>query len=463
MASALITNTVQVFFDSVLGMDHEGMVSLFEALLATGLSGFLGCSLAIFEAALVELFHNSSVRDGMVVTTVQGKPVAILEELFVGTFELPLEGLTNVHEVPEDHVLEARCAFSYDGYGDSSDEESQRIHDANLCSVEKCPSFGTGESKEFPPLKILTAKTVGTYIAKNQLSAVNESWVIQEGNDLWQRLPKPIDSLELELPPQRQFDDTLSLIRALLFLGPLLQILQLLTVFLSINWIQISFLRIPVLLILVYSSLLMTFLWMTRQLLTRSCCLPLLLLRAILESLAQLRTSVSQLSIKHMRTEISIGDLRNHLLSNIDHLDEAFAEAHSLNDQAIRGVIKSVHQDVKTQKAALSLELFEFKKGVRAHSAIVTIDLADIHKDVKDQKAELSKEFDDRLDAIRNDLIEFHVEAQEQFATLRDNLAELIAFITRGRDDKKGEVSSSQSQGPPPTDDRSRPGDRGGV
>ncbi|KZV36724.1 hypothetical protein F511_07993 [Dorcoceras hygrometricum] len=115
MASALINNTIQVYFASVLGMEHEGMVSMFEALLASGLSGFLGCSSAIYEAALVEFFQNASVRDGMVVSTVQGKPVTISEELFAGAFELPLEGLTDLHEVPQDLVSEARRAFSYDG------------------------------------------------------------------------------------------------------------------------------------------------------------------------------------------------------------------------------------------------------------------------------------------------------------------------------------------------------------
>ncbi|KZV49712.1 splicing factor 3B subunit 1-like [Dorcoceras hygrometricum] len=35
---------------------------------------------------------------------------------------------------------------------------------------------------------------------------------IQEGNDLWKHLPKRTVSLELELPPQRQFDDTLALV-----------------------------------------------------------------------------------------------------------------------------------------------------------------------------------------------------------------------------------------------------------
>ncbi|KZV57985.1 splicing factor 3B subunit 1-like [Dorcoceras hygrometricum] len=67
------------------------------------------------RSALVEFFHNTSVRDGMVVSTVQGKPVAISEELFARTFELPLEGLTDLHEVTKDLVFEARNAFSYDG------------------------------------------------------------------------------------------------------------------------------------------------------------------------------------------------------------------------------------------------------------------------------------------------------------------------------------------------------------
>ncbi|KZV50126.1 triacylglycerol lipase [Dorcoceras hygrometricum] len=115
MASALINKTVQVYRASVLAMDHEGMVSMFEALVASGLSGFLGCSSALFEAALVEFLHNASVRDGIVVSTVQGKPVAISEELFASTFELPMEGLTDLHEVSQDLILEARRAFSYSG------------------------------------------------------------------------------------------------------------------------------------------------------------------------------------------------------------------------------------------------------------------------------------------------------------------------------------------------------------
>ncbi|KZV35931.1 hypothetical protein F511_23944 [Dorcoceras hygrometricum] len=240
MASALINNTVQVYFASVLGMDHEGMVSMFEALLEIGLSGFLGCSSAIFKAAMVEFFHNASVRDCMVVSTVQGKPVVISEELFAGTFELPLEGLTDLHEVPQDLVIEARRSFSYDGkllstsckkremvfefrllnnilakyvtvkagsfdavtherflmmtaiYGGVpfnwgrllfkifKDMVTPATRQARGYAVQICvllknaPDLELGESKEFALLKILTAKTVGTYIAKNKKIYVEE-------------------------------------------------------------------------------------------------------------------------------------------------------------------------------------------------------------------------------------------------------------------------------------------------
>ncbi|KZV52842.1 hypothetical protein F511_37456 [Dorcoceras hygrometricum] len=105
---ALISNTNQVYFASVLRMDNEGMVAMFEALISSGLNVFLGCLSVIYEAALVEFFQNASVRDGQVVSIVQGKPVEISEELFARTFELPMDGLTDMHEVPKDLVFDAR-------------------------------------------------------------------------------------------------------------------------------------------------------------------------------------------------------------------------------------------------------------------------------------------------------------------------------------------------------------------
>ncbi|KZV52404.1 hypothetical protein F511_32125 [Dorcoceras hygrometricum] len=152
------------------------MVQMFKALESSGLRGFLGCSSSIYEASLVEFFHNASVRDDKVVGAVQGKSVEISEELFAGTFELPTEGLTEMTEVPKDLVFDARSAFSMSGHDDSCFEASPRVCGADLYSFEggTRPDLELGESKAFPPLKILTAKIVGTYISKNKNIAAEE-------------------------------------------------------------------------------------------------------------------------------------------------------------------------------------------------------------------------------------------------------------------------------------------------
>ncbi|KZV27646.1 hypothetical protein F511_42600 [Dorcoceras hygrometricum] len=115
MAASLIHNAIQIYFDSVFSMAYEGMVQMFKALESSGLRGFLGCSSAIYEAALVDFYHNASVRDNKVISSIQGKSVEISEEQFAGIFELPTEGLTDVNEVPKDLVFDARSAFSVGG------------------------------------------------------------------------------------------------------------------------------------------------------------------------------------------------------------------------------------------------------------------------------------------------------------------------------------------------------------
>ncbi|KZV47931.1 hypothetical protein F511_20539 [Dorcoceras hygrometricum] len=88
MASSLVSNTNQVHFASVLAMDNSEMVAMFEALVASGLNGFLGF---------------------------QGKMVEISEEVFARTFQLPVEGLIDIHEVPKELIFYARTEFSLTG------------------------------------------------------------------------------------------------------------------------------------------------------------------------------------------------------------------------------------------------------------------------------------------------------------------------------------------------------------
>ncbi|KZV48322.1 hypothetical protein F511_26539 [Dorcoceras hygrometricum] len=208
MASSLISNTVHILFDSVLAMDDEGIMAIFEALVASGLKGFLGCPTVIYETALIEFFQHGSVRDGMVVSTIQGKIVEITEEVFAGTFELPMDGLTDLNEVPKDLVFDARSIFSFTGSFDKVTHErflmmaainggvninwsrvlfnifkdmvmpgskQARGYAVQICCLlKKVQDLELGDFKAFPPLKILTEKTVNRYIAINDKISVED-------------------------------------------------------------------------------------------------------------------------------------------------------------------------------------------------------------------------------------------------------------------------------------------------
>ncbi|KZV14614.1 vacuolar protein sorting-associated protein 51 [Dorcoceras hygrometricum] len=96
--------------------------------------------------------------------------------------------------------------------------------------------------------------------------------------------------------------------------------------------------------------------------------------------------------------------------------------------------LKAFARKFKFRKLPYPLKYMSLSNTFELKVAFFSTDLANIRKEVRD----LSNEFDYKLAVIRNDLFEFRVETQEQFATLRDNLAELIAFVTKGRDDQKG-------------------------
>ncbi|KZV45510.1 hypothetical protein F511_39533 [Dorcoceras hygrometricum] len=115
MASSLYSNAQYVDFESVIGMDDPGMVSMFEALMASGLRGFLGCPAIVYEDALVDFFENASVRRGVVISTVGDQLVEISEKLFAETFELPVDGLVDLSEMPKDAILDARSIVSFSG------------------------------------------------------------------------------------------------------------------------------------------------------------------------------------------------------------------------------------------------------------------------------------------------------------------------------------------------------------
>ncbi|KZV38226.1 hypothetical protein F511_37233 [Dorcoceras hygrometricum] len=136
MASVYYSNTHNIDFESVLAMDDPGMVSIFQALKTSGLEGFLGCPAVIYEAALVDFFENS-VRDGVLISTVAGQLVEISEEWFAESFDLPVDGLADLSEIPKDVVFDARSIVSMSGEPVSlSGKKSQmKVEYRLLCDI----------------------------------------------------------------------------------------------------------------------------------------------------------------------------------------------------------------------------------------------------------------------------------------------------------------------------------------
>ncbi|KZV58413.1 hypothetical protein F511_14769 [Dorcoceras hygrometricum] len=212
MTSSLVSNTKQIHFSSVLSMDNSEMVAMFEALVGSCLNGFLGWS-DIFETALIEFHENASVRDGKVVSTVEGTLVEISEDFFAQTLQLPVEGLIDINErelkieyrilsdIVEKSITMKAGSFDavtherfllmssifvgvsvnwgillYKIFKDVMTPEMRksRGYAVHICILLKnIPDLELGDSEEFPPLKILIVNTVGRYIAINDKIVVD--------------------------------------------------------------------------------------------------------------------------------------------------------------------------------------------------------------------------------------------------------------------------------------------------
>ncbi|KZV57235.1 hypothetical protein F511_03479 [Dorcoceras hygrometricum] len=66
MATCFFVSALQVEFESVLAMEHIGMVTMFKSLVDTRLEGFLAASSSVYEAVVVELFSNAKVIAGTI-------------------------------------------------------------------------------------------------------------------------------------------------------------------------------------------------------------------------------------------------------------------------------------------------------------------------------------------------------------------------------------------------------------
>ncbi|KZV18387.1 hypothetical protein F511_21527 [Dorcoceras hygrometricum] len=183
MASSLISSSLHIDFESVFGIEDAGLVQMFESFIAMRLKEFLGCPAVFYEAALTEFFENGSVRDGMVVSTIRGTVIEISENAFAAAFELSVDGLTDLSEVPKDLVFDARSLFSESKeqinwssllFGILKDMVTPGSSQAKGFAIQifvllkNVPGLELGESRAFPISRVLTEKTVHRYVVINE-------------------------------------------------------------------------------------------------------------------------------------------------------------------------------------------------------------------------------------------------------------------------------------------------------
>ncbi|KZV26706.1 hypothetical protein F511_14492 [Dorcoceras hygrometricum] len=184
MASSFYSNSQHVDFESVLSMDDQ-----------------------------VDFFENASVREGVIISTVAGQLVEISEEWFAESFELPIEGLGDLSEIPKDAIFDARSIVSLSGEPAGSFNaitvEKFSMITAVVCSIRmnwakilfsifkkmvtpgskqakgfaiqislllaNIPNLELGASSEFPASKILTKKTVHRFFSINDRDGAEEA------------------------------------------------------------------------------------------------------------------------------------------------------------------------------------------------------------------------------------------------------------------------------------------------
>ncbi|KZV29669.1 hypothetical protein F511_15477 [Dorcoceras hygrometricum] len=305
---------------------------------------------------------------------------------------------------------------------------------------------------------------------------VDGSWVIQEGNDLWQRLPKQTVPPMIELSPQRKFDDTLAPV------SEFFKVLQKQWADVCIEVVQSS----------TVSSL--------QPVGSHNSCRDIVVKSSVVDIFEKVPTGFCDVLQQEVELVSSDGStvyrspspqslssssdqLDFHLSSPMDEEVIAITNVGSTPAVAQLSLPPVVSKSFDDLRASISLIIVNQSKESRrqgdSHDEVLVKiknlertlldilyqqdqafrsliqNLADVRKEAKEQKA-IIEDMDERLATVRSKLLDFRAQAQENHNTLSTQLGFLVDYINRCGNDKKGEDSSSRRPQPPP-DDQSRP------
>ncbi|KZV55535.1 hypothetical protein F511_09646 [Dorcoceras hygrometricum] len=167
MAASLSINFMQVNIESMLAMEHIGMVRMFKSLEEIGLSG--GIRFSLTKDVFAEAFGiPTEGRVGFL--DIPTKTVAEMRVRFSGT-EAPFRAPNNKKEMKmeyrllHDIVAKALCAKA--GSIDVVTSEKFDLMVAISAGLKNLVKTDLGESVKLHPLKVLNNKSVHTYMKKN--------------------------------------------------------------------------------------------------------------------------------------------------------------------------------------------------------------------------------------------------------------------------------------------------------
>ncbi|KZV48271.1 hypothetical protein F511_43306 [Dorcoceras hygrometricum] len=460
MAASFYSNSVHVDFDSVLEMDEPGMVSMFQALVASGLQGFLGCPAVVYEEALVEFFANGTVRDGLVVSSVNGVFIEISEELFADTFELPVYGLGDLSEIPKDAIFDGRSIVSLSGeqISLSGRKNQMKFEFRLLCDIMvKAISVKAG---------LMTKRWADVCLAVVEFCASQR--LIPVGSLQFCR------SLQLVEPVSR-----IAPSRSPVFAFRVSQFCSIFVDFSLFNWFPSA----DISEFLSSVSLDRTVLRSVQSSQNSVSVVPSVQLSLDQHQSSSSSTDSSSLHFDQTDVDATASSLppasqdlsavladlqatlseqffeyQSDLSSKLHKIEQSVCD--SLRDQAdiFRNLSQGARQEARTLDDVQTLRFNDFRKHFLAQNASIFTGLADVRKEVQEVNAKVDimasrlnavqKDAEATKEALSHQLLEFQSQAQENHNVIHAQLSELVDYIHRGSADKKGESGSRGLQQP---------------
>ncbi|KZV32736.1 BEACH domain-containing protein lvsC-like [Dorcoceras hygrometricum] len=177
-----------------------------------------------------------------------------------------------------------------------------------------------------------------------------------------------------------------------------------------------------------------------------SISLPTSPIPDVTEDLNQLRAS-----IEHISERDDGAKNKDTLLLHLHYLERNLTTRLDAQDR----VLGALRKDSNDQRSITSLEIKSSHKQLSTQIASNALDVVDVRRVVRENHQVLNAKItslDEQVAATRHDFLEFSAQAQQTLNIITAQLSELVAYINRGGNDKKGEVSSSR----PPPDDQNR-------